>query len=86
MKFSINRNVSYLKGTLGLTILLDQIPRNIFRGSARPFVEFDPLAIDTARYCINRKWDERLGPIQRAFIYLVFILQYFCSIINNISQ
>ncbi|RIA86328.1 hypothetical protein C1645_829430 [Glomus cerebriforme] len=58
------------EGTLGLTILLDQIPRNIFRGTARPFVDFDPIALDVAKYCIDRKWDEKLNPVQRAFIYL----------------
>jgi len=51
--------------------LLDQIPRNIFRRTARPFVDFDPIALDVARYCIDRKWDEKLNPIQRSFIYLV---------------
>ncbi|CAG8613711.1 14466_t:CDS:2 [Funneliformis mosseae] len=58
------------EGTLSLAILLDQIPRNIFRGTARPFVDFDPLASEIAKYCIHRKWDEKLDPIQREFIYL----------------
>ncbi|KAF9926343.1 hypothetical protein FBU30_004040 [Linnemannia zychae] len=32
------------EGAVALTLLLDQIPRNIFRGTPRPFVEFDPVA------------------------------------------
>ncbi|GBC04717.1 hypothetical protein RclHR1_05820009 [Rhizophagus clarus] len=60
------------EGTLGLTILLDQIPRNIFRKTKRPFVDFDPIALEVAKYCVDRKWDEILHPIQRPFIYLPF--------------
>ncbi|CAI2169422.1 18742_t:CDS:2 [Funneliformis geosporum] len=58
------------EGTLSLTILLDQFPRNIFRGTARPFVDFDPLALEIAKYCLHLKWDEKLEPIQKVFIYL----------------
>ncbi|CAB4396231.1 DUF924-domain-containing protein [Rhizophagus irregularis] len=60
------------EGTLGLAILLDQIPRNIFRKTKRPFADFDPIALDVAKYCVDRKWDEDLNPIQREFIYLPF--------------
>jgi len=41
------------EGTLSLIILLDQIPRNIYRGTAKPFVEFDPLALDTCKYALG---------------------------------
>ncbi|CAG8716976.1 16674_t:CDS:2 [Acaulospora morrowiae] len=58
------------EGTLSLTILLDQLPRNIYRGTARPFLEFDPLALDTCKYALGLKWDEMLDPVERAFMYL----------------
>ncbi|CAG8448916.1 9611_t:CDS:2 [Acaulospora colombiana] len=58
------------EGTLSLTILLDQIPRNIYRGTARPFVEFDPLALDTCKYALGKKWDEVLDSLERVFLYL----------------
>ncbi len=56
-------------GTLALTILLDQFPRNMFRGSARSF-EADKQAIAVAQTGIKRGDDRALLPIQRMFLYL----------------
>src|SRR5205814_4060769 len=58
-----------------------------------PFINFDPIALNVAKYCINRKWDEELHPIQRSFIYLVWYffcynlkyLNIFCSNFKNIK-
>lgn len=43
---------------LALVILLDQFPRNMFRGSGRAFAA-DPLARDAARAIVNQGWDKR---------------------------
>jgi len=58
--------------TLALTILLDQIPRNIFRGTARPFVEFDPLAREVAKEALALKKCEQLHPVYRHLLYMPF--------------
>ncbi|KAG0052725.1 hypothetical protein BGZ83_002194 [Gryganskiella cystojenkinii] len=60
------------EGTLALTILLDQIPRNIFRGSARPFVEFDPLAREVVKDALARQSCLHLHPIYRHVLYMPF--------------
>jgi uncharacterized protein (DUF924 family) len=56
---------------LALVVVLDQFPRNIFRGTPRAFVS-DELALATAREMIERRFDRVLRPIERAFVYLPF--------------
>jgi uncharacterized protein (DUF924 family) len=56
---------------LALILLLDQIPRNIFRGTPRAFAT-DPKALATAKDAIARGFDLALPPIKRSFIYLPF--------------
>ncbi|KAG0205804.1 hypothetical protein BGX28_002675 [Mortierella sp. GBA30] len=58
------------EGTLALTILLDQIPRNIFRGTPRPFVEFDPLARETVKEAIAKGSCKELHPFFRHFLFM----------------
>ncbi|KAF9166858.1 hypothetical protein BGX21_008971 [Mortierella sp. AD011] len=58
------------EGIVALTVLLDQIPRNIFRGTPRPFVEFDPLARETAKEAISKKLCTHVHPIYRHVLYL----------------
>jgi len=59
------------EGALALVILLDQFPRNIFRGSARAFAA-DPLARAVADRAIARGFDQRVAQAQRLFFYLPF--------------
>jgi uncharacterized protein (DUF924 family) len=59
------------RAAVALLILLDQFPRNLFRGTARAFAA-DPLARDWARRAVQRGWDARLPPIERLFVYLPF--------------
>lgn len=54
---------------LGKIILLDQFPRNIFRGTARAFA-FDPLALALALEGLAQNQDHLLRPVERAFFYL----------------
>jgi uncharacterized protein (DUF924 family) len=56
-------------GCLALILLLDQIPRNIFRGTPQVFVT-DPQALALAKYAVAKGFDSQLLPIQRWFIYL----------------
>lgn len=59
------------EGALALLILLDQIPRNIFRGDARAFVT-DPLARAIAAGALVRGFDAQVDPSLRTFFYLPF--------------
>ena len=56
---------------LALVILLDQFPRNMFRGSAKAFAA-DPLARDAARVILDNGWDKAMTPDERMFAYLPF--------------
>lgn len=58
-------------GALALIILLDQFPRNMFRGSARAFAT-DPKALSIADATVARGLDQALTDIERAFVYLPF--------------
>lgn len=59
------------EGALALAIVLDQFPRNLFRGQARAFAT-DPKALALARRAVVRGFDRALTPTQRVFLYLPF--------------
>ena len=54
---------------LAYLILVDQLPRNMFRGTALAFAS-DPVARASAKTCINREWDLRVPEPERQFFYL----------------
>ncbi len=56
---------------LARIIVLDQFPRNMFRGSARAFAG-DPLALEAARHALARADDRAMLPVERMFAYLPF--------------
>jgi uncharacterized protein (DUF924 family) len=56
---------------LALLLLLDQFPRNLFRGTARAFAT-DAQARDVARHVLARGYDVALPPVWRWFMYLPF--------------
>jgi uncharacterized protein (DUF924 family) len=58
------------EGALALLILLDQFPRNMFRGQARAFAT-DPLARAIASRAILNGFDGAI-PAMRTFFYLPF--------------
>ena len=60
------------EGALALVILLDQFPRNMFRGSILAFAT-DPLARDVADRAIARSFDEATEKTLRQFFYLPFM-------------
>ena len=59
------------EGALALLLLLDQIPRNVFRGSAHAFAT-DPLARAFAARAVAAGHDQAFEPALRAFFYLPF--------------
>lgn len=58
-------------GSLALVLLLDQIPRNLFRSSAHAFAT-DPLARRKAADAIEAGHDAAFEPALRGFFYLPF--------------
>jgi uncharacterized protein (DUF924 family) len=59
-------------GALALVIVLDQFPRNMFRGDARTYAS-DALAREVARRAIERGVDSRIDPDLLEFLYLPFM-------------
>ena len=59
-------------GALALVIVLDQFPRNMFRGDARTYAS-DALAREVAGRAIDRGVDARIDPQLREFLYLPFM-------------
>jgi uncharacterized protein (DUF924 family) len=58
-------------GSLALCILLDQFPRNLYRGSPKAFAS-DAKARAIAGQAIDASHDMALSPVKRAFMYLPF--------------
>lgn len=58
-------------GALALLVLLDQYPRNAFRGTARMYAT-DPLARAIAREAIAAGHDAAVEPMLALFFYLPF--------------
>lgn len=54
---------------LALVVVLDQFPRNLFRGSGRAFAA-DAMAREVARHMLSNGWDQGLRPVERMFVYL----------------
>lgn len=57
------------QGLLALLILLDQFPRNLFRGNARMFAG-DTQARQLAEQALAGGWDKKLSAVERVFVYL----------------
>jgi uncharacterized protein (DUF924 family) len=61
--------LTYPSGTLAYIILMDQFPRNMFRGDGDSFAT-DKYALAAAKTAIGRKWDMRIAEPARQFFYL----------------
>lgn len=59
------------EGALALLLLLDQFPRNMFRGTTRAF-DNDPQAREIAKRAIKRGFDKQVAAEFRVFFYLPF--------------
>ena len=59
------------KGCLALCLLLDQVPRNLFRDDPRAFAT-DVKARAVLRHALEQGFDDALSQIERLFLYLPF--------------
>jgi len=59
------------EGALALVLLLDQIPRNVFRNSGHAFAT-DPLALHVASRAIDAGHDAKIDDALRLFFYMPF--------------
>jgi uncharacterized protein (DUF924 family) len=60
------------ESALALVLLLDQIPRNVFRGSAHAYAT-DPMAHAVAGRAIGHGFDRQVEAPLRTFFYLPFM-------------
>jgi uncharacterized protein (DUF924 family) len=60
------------RGALAYVIVLDQLSRNMFRGTARMFAS-DPRARAAARMAVGRGDDRALSEDERTFLYMPFM-------------
>jgi uncharacterized protein (DUF924 family) len=56
---------------LALILMLDQLPRNLFRGSPRAY-RCDPAARQAACHAVDHGFDRSVAPVRRWFLYLPF--------------
>ena len=61
--------LTHPSGALAYIILMDQFPRNMFRGSGEAFAS-DRVALAAAKVAVERKWDLKIDPPARQFFYL----------------
>lgn len=61
--------LTYPSGALAYIVLMDQFPRNMFRGEGKAFSS-DPFALAAAKQAIWRGWDLRIDEPARQFFYL----------------
>ena len=59
------------RSALAEVILVDQFPRNVWRGTANAFA-YDSQALDAARAAVAAGHLERLAPLEQAFLVLPF--------------
>lgn len=59
------------EGAVALVLVLDQFPRNVFRGDARAFAH-DQKALAVAKRAVARGFDAEVLPMMRPFLYLPF--------------
>ncbi len=57
------------RGCLALVILLDQVPRNLNRNSARAFA-CDAAALEVTRHALREGFDRALSEVERLFLYM----------------
>jgi uncharacterized protein (DUF924 family) len=57
---------------LALVIVLDQFPRNMFRGDGRTHAE-DGRALGASKYAVEHAMDRELPAFQRMFLYMPFM-------------
>jgi uncharacterized protein (DUF924 family) len=57
------------RGCVGLCVLFDQLPRNVFRGTPRAYAS-DDAARAVTRHALAQSFDRALVDVERMFLYL----------------
>ena len=57
------------RSSLALVLVLDQFPRNLYRGQAQCF-DYDTQALEIANSCIAKGFDSELTALQAVFLYM----------------
>ena len=70
-KGKLDRWAETAEGALALVVLLDQLSRNIHRGTPQAFAT-DAQALALSRRMVARGFDQILDPVMRIFVYLPF--------------
>jgi uncharacterized protein (DUF924 family) len=60
------------RSCLALVIVLDQFPRNMFRGDGRIHAA-DGVALESSKYAVEHALDRELPAFQRMFLYMPFM-------------
>jgi uncharacterized protein (DUF924 family) len=60
------------EGCVALCLLLDQMPRHMFRGTSRAFAS-DDKAVAVAERAVSRGFDHRLSSSYKTFLYMPFM-------------
>ena len=60
------------RSCLALVIVLDQFPRNMFRGDGRTHAA-DGVALESSKYAVEHALDRELPAFQRMFLYMPFM-------------
>ena len=63
--------LSPARDCLARILVLDQFPRNMFRGTPRAFAA-DPLALAAAKHAVAQGYDRDLLAVEKQFVYLPF--------------
>ena len=63
--------LSQPRDCLARIVVLDQFPRNMFRGQPRAFAT-DPLALAAARHAVASGFDRDMQLVEKQFVYLPF--------------
>ena len=61
--------LTYPTGCLAYVILMDQFPRNMFRGTSKAFSS-DRAALTVAKCAVDKDWDLRVNEPARQFFYM----------------
>ena len=61
--------LTYPSGAMAYIILMDQFPRNMFRGTSKAFSS-DRAALAAAKQSIERGWDMKIDEPARQFFYM----------------
>ena len=64
--------LTYPSGTLAYIILMDQFPRNMFRGEHKSFAT-DKMALAAAKAAISKGWDTQIDEPARQFFYMPLV-------------